>query len=306
MLPQISLTYLLEQSMAISSSQGNTTKPYRLQGRPLFMASCKFLVTIPICTLSITPKIAPWPPHSLLMWTNHLQSETPRCRWPHSQSQTSFNHPNLRHCMSCTQAHHSPTLTTIHIRRPPKLSKNWKSYPKMTSFTMSRALCQYIPRPSQGSEKEWWKPHSIDTTFALTTQSFSSYVGITAFSTRIHSERERTHTLGESSPIKRPTLSTLGRCLLSWSISPSRKNMMRPCAPRCNASDMPTTGSEIWLKTWPISKNYTTIYNGRNKTPCTLSPAQTSSADWSRVSSMMPRQVQTFLDPCLMLGSTTS
>jgi hypothetical protein len=63
--------------------------------------------------------------------------------------------------------------------------------------------------------------------------------------------------------------------------------------------------SETWPKTWPISKNYTTIHTGKNKIPYGPLPVPTPSAASSHASSTMPRQPRISLGPCSTPASTT-
>jgi hypothetical protein len=72
--------------------------------------------------------------------------------------------------------------------------------------------------------------------------------------------------------------------------------------PKYSASEMPTTKSGTWLRTWPISRSCTTTHDGRNKTPYGPLPVPMLFAALSHASSTMPRQPRTSHGPCSMLA----
>jgi hypothetical protein len=192
--------------------------------------------------------------------------------------------------MSHTPAHHPSNSTIGCTCWPLRSSKNLESYLEMIGSATSKALHQYTLIPSQGLEEGWWKPHFTGTTSTPITQSSFSHEGIIAFHTYAHSEQGRTYIPNESSHAKKLTPSTLERCSSPWSALPPRKSMTRPYRPRYNNFDVCMTGSEIWPKTWPISKSYIMTCDRRSKIPCMLLPMQMPFAGWNHISSTMPQQ----------------
>jgi hypothetical protein len=281
------------------------TRPHRPWEGPSFTVSCKSLATIPICTPFTTLKAALPPPCLPLTWINRSQLETPRCHWSHSQNPISSDHLEPQHHTNHTQGHHPWTSTTAHARRPLKSWKNPGSYREtIGSATLMAWRCS-TPTASQGWEGGWSRPPSTGTTSFLTTRNFSCHEGGTAPTTRTHLGPERTHTPTRSSQARRPIPSSWERRSLQWLTSPSDKNGTKLYVLRCSASKVCTTGSGIWPKTWPTSKNFTMTLDGKSITLYMPWPAPTPSTDLSHTSFMMPQRPRTSPKPCSTQGLTT-
>jgi hypothetical protein len=218
--------------MATSSLQDRMTKCHRPPAEPPSMASCKSSAMILTCTPSMTPTTnhqTACPPQ---MWTNYSQSETPKCRWPPSQSQTSLDRCELQCCMNHTQACHPRISTTTHACLSPKSWKNLGSYQETTGIVTSKAWCRNIRTPSPDWEKGWWRHRSTGMTSSLTTLNSSCQEDMAAQATHAHSGQERTHIHAKSSQVRRPTPSSLGRHSPQWLTSLSNKKGMRPYMPK--------------------------------------------------------------------------
>jgi hypothetical protein len=289
----------------MSLLQDKMTKLHGPRDNPSSTASCKSLEMTLICTPFTTRKVAPQTACPLLTWTNYSQSETPKCSWPLSQSRTSLDCHKPQHHMNHTQVHCLQISTIAHAHRPPKLWKNLGLYWEMIGSTISRAWHCSTCTPSQDWGEGWWRPPSIGTTSSPSTPNSFCREDTTVPVTYIHSGQERTRTLVESSQARRLTPSSLGRCSPRWSTSPSNRKGTRPYVPKCSASEMPITESEIWPRTWPTSKSYTTICNGKSTTPYVPWPVSMPSATLSHASSTMPRQPRTSCGPCSTPASMT-
>jgi hypothetical protein len=289
--PQTSLTCHQGWYMAVSSLQANTIKPHRSLpwDKLSSMALSRSMGTISVCIPLMTPKPVPWPPHPLSTWTNRLPLGTLKHHWSHSQSRTFLDHPDPQCHTSHIQACHHPTSTIAHACQPQNSLKNLGSYQETTGSTTSRASHRYTPTPSQDSEEGWWRPLFTSMTSSPTIPSSFCHEDVTASSTRAHSEQGKTHTLKGCLHARKRTPSTLRKHLPPWSISLSSRNEMRPYALKYNASGMRTIGSEIWPKSWPISRSSTMTPGGKSTTPYMPWPMLMPSTDSSHTSFTMPR-----------------
>jgi hypothetical protein len=142
--------------------------------------------------------------------------------------------------------------------------------------------------PSQGWGEEWWRPPSIGITSSLTILNSFCREDATVPATHAHSGQGKIHTPIKFSQARKLIPSSLGRHLPRWSTSLSNKKEIRPCVPRYSAFGVLTIESGIWPRTWPTSKNCTTIHDGRNTTPYTPWPTPMPFAALSHTSSTMP------------------
>jgi hypothetical protein len=159
----------------------------------------------------------------------------------------------------------------------------------MTGTGTSKGWHHSTTTPSQDWEEDRWKLPSTGTTSFLITLNSSYQEGATAPVTCAHSGQEKTHIPDESSPVKRHIPSSQERHSPQWSTSPSNKRETKPFVLKYNASEVPTTESETWPRTWPISRNCTMTHDGRNRTPCGPLPVPMPFTALSHASSTMPR-----------------